>query len=205
MPAPKKHHLSPGDRFQRLVALKALPPRREGTWWLFVCDCGTIKPISVSNVVRGRSGSCGCLFKDRVTQHGMCQHPIYKVWGSLIRRCHSPSDPGWKHYGARGIAVCERWRASFSDFWIDNDQGYEPGNVRWATRAQQSRNRQDTVIIETPSGPKTVTDAAKDAGLRRSTLQVRLDRGWPADKLFIAPTPRQHRNRVSRLWSQRDC
>ena len=51
--------------------------------------------------------------------------------------------------------MCDAWIGSFETFLrdvgmrpsdahsldrIDNDRGYEPGNVRWATRAEQSRN-----------------------------------------------------------------
>ena len=82
-------------------------------------------------------------------------HPLYGVWVSMIQRCTNPKNKNFADYGGRGIAVCARWRASFAAFLedmgprpegmtlerVDNDQGYEPGNVRWATRAEQTANR----------------------------------------------------------------
>lgn len=67
-------------------------------------------------------------------------------------RCTNPQSKDWKNYGGRGI---EFRFASFEQFFalmgprpsgmtldrIDNEGHYEPGNVRWATRAMQQRNR----------------------------------------------------------------
>lgn len=73
----------------------------------------------------------------------------------MVHRCTRPSHTRYADYGGRGITICDRWR---DDFWafvqdvgerppglsidrIDNDQGYWPENVRWATASQQRRNQ----------------------------------------------------------------
>jgi len=88
-------------------------------------------------------------------RHGMTDTPIYSTWEGMIQRTTNPRFKFWSYYGGRGITVCEEWR-DFRNFYqdmgdkpspvhslnrIDNDGNYEPGNVAWATRRQQSANQ----------------------------------------------------------------
>lgn len=94
--------------------------------------------------------------KQRYERHGMTGTQELNIWRQMIRRCCNPRCPSYAEYGARGIRVCEKWRNSFTAFYLDmgklpsphhtldrypNKIGhYEPTNCRWATRKQQARN-----------------------------------------------------------------
>ncbi len=85
--------------------------------------------------------------------------PTYSSWRAARARCEYLGTAGYHHYGGRGIAVCERWH-TFANFLadmgerpigttldrIDNTKGYEPGNCRWATPAEQRRNSSRTIL-----------------------------------------------------------
>jgi hypothetical protein len=91
--------------------------------------------------------------------HGMSNTPEYRTWVAMNRRCSDPHNVGFKHYGGRGIAVCDRWRDSFISFYtdmgarpdgmsldrIDVNGNYEPDNCRWASPKQQGLNRRNTI------------------------------------------------------------
>lgn len=93
-------------------------------------------------------------------KHGMRNSPEYNSWAHMIQRCTNPKNSAWKNYGGRGITVCEQWVNDFQAFLkcvgekpspdlsierIENDKGYEPGNVKWATKSEQSLNRRKYV------------------------------------------------------------
>jgi hypothetical protein len=77
----------------------------------------------------------------------------------MISRCEKPNHPAYKWYGARGITVCDEWKdpvayiryielelgpkptKHHSIDRIDDSKGYEPGNIRWATKKEQANNR----------------------------------------------------------------
>ena len=85
----------------------------------------------------------------------------WRTWYNMIKRCENPRDIGYKYYGARGITVCSEWRASFEAFLLDmgikphgltierinNDGNYERENCRWATRAEQNRNKRPHAVV----------------------------------------------------------
>ena len=90
--------------------------------------------------------------------HGLSGHPLYGTWGQMIDRCENPKHKNFRDYGGRGIQVSPAWHdAAIFLAWIDanlgprpdgatldridNDAGYEPGNVKWSTGAEQARNR----------------------------------------------------------------
>jgi hypothetical protein len=93
----------------------------------------------------------------RATTHGLGGTPEYHaLWGAR-RRCINPSDSRFADYGGRGIEY--RFPTDYGDATallieaigprpegltldrIDNEGHYEVGNLRWATRSEQQRNR----------------------------------------------------------------
>lgn len=152
---PKLNNLS-GQRFGLLVVLARSGTDKHGqAIWHCKCDCGGESHCLAGNLRRGISASCGCRSRIANLKHGRWGEPVYWVWHTMIQRCHNPNDAGFPDYGARGISVCDRWRGSFQAFIddmgerpdgmtidrIDNDRGYEPGNCRWITQAEQLGNR----------------------------------------------------------------
>jgi len=135
-----------------------------------VCKCGTRQDVLVFALRNGKSQSCGCLKREQVatlaqrtlTTHGRAggdKDPLYRLWLRINKRCYNPQAHNYRWYGARGISVWEPWRHDAGTFIAyiehnlgprptghsldrqDNDGNYEPGNLRWATAAEQARNR----------------------------------------------------------------
>lgn len=128
-------------------------------------------------------------------------HPLFELWRGMVRRCRDPRVKGFKNYGGRGIAVYDRWL----DFWsfvadmpprpsrshtidrIENDGNYEPGNVRWATKAEQARNARYNRRLNVNGKTQIAQDWCEERQLPVSTLFNRLKRGWPDERAVVEP------------------
>jgi hypothetical protein len=120
----------------------------------------------------------------------------YRSWYSMRRRCYSPNTNGYARYGGAGIAVCDRWRESFESFLADvgarpegttldrinNDLGYEPGNVRWATLKEQGRNKRANRVVEWRGERRCLAEWAEITGIDFATLHTRMRTGWDVER-----------------------
>jgi hypothetical protein len=170
------------------------------------CACGQERLIDKQNLMRGGTKSCGCSRTGGVKRSAGARR-LYKVWIEMIRRCHSQNSKYYYNYGARGITVCQEWRDSLEAFYahigdrptinhsidrIDNNRGYEPGNVRWATRKVQNRNQRKNILITMDGETRVFADWAEHYGISWSTVKVRLKNGWETERAFKVPT-RKHK------------
>lgn len=192
-----------GQRFGRLIVVRFhMPgrkhPRRIATW-LCQCDCGGSTLATKVNLKSGNTRSCGCLKQEILTKHGACVgykiSGTYRSWQHMHERCRNPNQEGYKHWGGRGISVCDRWQ-SFENFLadmgerpagysierIDNDGNYEPSNCKWIPRNEQMQNQRR------PSGARKATSPAKPRSRRTTrvsraaTAAPRTERASPARK-----------------------
>lgn len=150
-----------GRKFGRLVAIRYVDHTPGGNArWLCVCDCGKTRVVCKIALISGTTKSCRCLAIEktieRSTTHGKTNTPEFRAWSGMKDRCLRKGNKKYKHYGGRGITICKEWIESFDAFLrdvgprpgpelsidrIDNNDGYHPGNVRWATHKEQCLNR----------------------------------------------------------------
>ena len=115
---------------------------------------------------------------DRRPKGAVTKHPRYKTWAGVRARCTKPSHKQYKHYGGRGISLHAPWindPAAFVAYLdevlglrpeghsldrIDNDKGYEPGNLRWAEARTQIHNRRPRKRLDAWA-TRTLTDEVK--------------------------------------------
>lgn len=133
------------------------------------------------------------------------KRPEYRAWLSMKYRTTATAEKdirNFRNYAARGIRVCPEWIDNFEAFFdhigerpgpgysvdrIDNARGYEPHNVRWATPAEQMRNRRITVWITYRGVTLTTDQWAAILGCDVPTLSMRKRRGWSDERTIETP------------------
>jgi len=188
-----------GERFGRLMVVERLPSNTSGSLWRCICDCGAPSFVRGCNLKSGKTKSCGCLNKELIRaqgfknrRHGMSHTPEHRSWAAMMTRCFDTGSKDYPRWGGQGITVCERWR-TFENFyadmgdrpngtsidrWPNQSGGYEPGNCRWATPKEQTRNRSVARILSHEGKEACVSEWSELTGIADGTILARLTRGW---------------------------
>jgi hypothetical protein len=190
---------------------------RQKMWWC-KCDCGTVWKVAGTSLHREPgTRSCGCLSRSLISQanstHRMIHTPEYAIWRGILARCLNKNNKHYHDYGGRGIRVCDEWVDSFEAFYAavgprpnrsdqldrhpNNDGNYEPGNVRWATRIEQARNKRNNLWITCRGETRCLAEWAEITGLHRCVIRHRLRVGWTIDDALSLPIKQGARGRAS--------
>lgn len=199
-----------GRIFGRLTVLRAVGrDKRRKMLWLCRCQCGKEVTVRGKDLRSGNTQSCGCLHRDIAaagkTTHGLSHHPLHHIWKGIITRCTNQNETSYRHYGGRGITICDEWRhdfKAFHDYIIqlphygevsysldrqNNAMGYSPGNMRYATLVEQARNRRNNRLLTYNGITKCLSEWEDDLGLPKTTLKARLKRGWSTERALMTP------------------
>lgn len=209
-----KRIVNAGERFSRLAIIRELPSKRRGRknrrFMLCKCDCGNTTGVMLNDLVTGNTKSCGCLSvetsKAKATTHGLREHPLYEIWSTMKRRCHSKSCREYKWYGAKGVCVCSSWRKSFLAFYewsmnagwspgmsierLDVTRGYEEGNCTFIPRPLQNKNKRNTIRVTYLERTQCLTDWCKELGVRYGTVFYKLKSGKTFEEAILSCKPR---------------
>lgn len=71
---------------------------------------------------------------------------------------------------------------------IDNDKGYQPGNLKWSTFQDQLNNKRNNCVIVFAGTSKTASQWAEQLGIEADTITARIKAGKSAeDALSLVP------------------
>lgn len=183
------------------------------------CVCGKEKAVKKSSLKTGDAKSCGCQknrynVETRRQNHPnpICRTQEYRIYHQMKQRCLNPNDSAYKHYGGRGITICQRWLASYETFLkdmgprpskqysvdrIDYNREYSPENCRWADRITQANNTRATSFLTLNGVTKCSTDWEAELyeklGLTKQNIADRKHWGWSDERILTTPVARNKR------------
>lgn len=73
---------------------------------------------------------------------------------------------------------------------INNDMGYFPGNVKWATKKEQSRNRRNNIRITYKGETYCLSEWCERLGLNYKRTWRRINSGWDFERAITEPQAR---------------
>ena len=154
---------------------------------VYQCSCGRVFECGINQAHGKKNTGCGCRGVADFDKDDLF-YKLLSVWKGIKQRCLGND----KNYGGRGIRVCDRW-LDFSNFYADMRDGYvvglhidrinvnghyEPGNCRWITPAENSRNTRKSGHNKTyvyNGVPTTINELVKISGFSRTLITKRID------------------------------
>ena len=143
--------------------------------------CGTIVYKKL-NVLRGKNKSC----RHRVEPVPIKNNRLKHIFINMKQRCFNPSDKDYRHYGGKGVSVCEAWLSDPESFeeWslthgyseqmtidrIESNRDYCPDNCRWVTMEDNAKYKSTTRLIKVDEEIHTGRDWALLCGLGVNTI-----------------------------------
>lgn len=135
-----------------------------------------------------------------MTSHKMRESAEYRAWRRMKGNCYNKNVPGYRKYGAKGIAVCNEWKTSFSQFYkdmgpmpktcnglelVDNTKDFCKLNCKWTKKAAGRPIRSHSVRKPNTSHkkikhPKTVCIVLEKEHfdfIKRQAMQKSLNEG----------------------------
>ena len=188
-----------GKKFNSWLVLKEVDRDiRNKRVWECSCECGDIYNITQGNLTSNKSKMCrNCSLERRKELPKKEDHRLYSTWKSMKSRCNNPNVWCYYLYGGRGIKICDRWNnfdlfiEDMGDSFIegltldriDSNGNYCPENCRWATKEEQSNNKQDSLNLLFEGGYYTEAQLARKTGINRTTIQQRRRNGWTVEEM----------------------
>jgi len=123
---------------------------------------------------------------------------LYRVWTSIMYRCHNPKNSQYRNYGDRGIHVSDEWK-DFDNFAkdvglrpnetyhldrIDNDKGYFKENCRWTSPKNNHRNKRNNTYYQTHIGKMCQSELIEYIGYTRKQFKRAVEK-YGIDEFLI--------------------
>lgn len=204
-----------GKKFTLLKAIECIGVGKDNSRiWLCDCDCGNKKEVSAAALVKKHVKSCGCL----VVKYSKERNRVWNIWNLIRNRCNNKKLKMYKHYGEKGIKICDRW-LDFNNFYqdmgnppslkhsidrIDYKGNYEPSNCRWATLKEQMNNMSTNRKITYNGETKNLQEWANLINVNHKTLSDRIDKhGWSIEKAFTTKARMGYNRKTNRLLTHK--
>lgn len=176
------------------------------------CKCGRLRVVAAADLNAGVGHCRGCNRGVPPThgESGRTRTNLYGVWKVMRARCTNPNVERYPRYGGRGISVCDEWNeyTTFREWAMqngyapgleidrrDNDGNYEPGNCRWITKKQNSRNTSTNRLLSAFGETKCCVEWAEDhrCQVTASVFIRRISHGWDTERALTQPQRRSPR------------